>query len=354
MSLYMSEKSLIRRKWKLILNIVTLIALIILIYLIRKEINSTLDNLTHVNAWALLLLVPIEFIDYHAQTKMYQGLFKIIGTNLSYNYLFKASLELNFVNHVFPSGGVTGISYFGVKVSEDNKISGGKTTLIQVMKLALIFISFELLLIIGLFCLALAGKVSDISILVAGALSTLLFVATALFGYIVGSKTRINNFFTNLTKFINYVIHLIFRQNPETINILNAKRIFNDFHENYQELIRNWRKMKAPFWYAFLANIAEVMAIYVVYLAFGKVVNIGAVILAYGVANFAGLISVLPGGIGIYEALMIAVLAATGIPPRLSLPVIIMYRVLNTLLQLPPGYYLYHKTLGRNKQSQAA
>jgi uncharacterized membrane protein YbhN (UPF0104 family) len=51
----------------------------------------------------------------------------------------------------------------------------------------------------------------------------------------------------------------------------------------------------------------------------------------------------LPGGVGIYETLMVAVLLTTGISPDLSLPVVIMYRVLNTLLQLPPGYYLYQR-----------
>jgi uncharacterized protein (TIRG00374 family) len=87
--------------------------------------------------------------------------------------------------------------------------------------------------------------------------------------------------------------------------------------------------------------------VYVVYIAFGSYVNLGAVILAYAVANFAGLVSVLPGGVGVYEALMTAVLVAAGVPARLSLPVTVMYRVLNTLLQLPPGYVLYHRTLRR-------
>src|SRR5581483_1584045 len=109
-----------------------------------------------------------------------------------------------------------------------------------------------------------------------------------------------------------------------------------------------WRQLKAPFWWAFLANLTEVLVVYVVYIAFGSFVNIGAVILAYAVANFAGLVSVLPGGVGVYEALMTAVLVAAGVPARLSLPVTVMYRVLNTLLQLPPGYVLYHKTLQRH------
>jgi uncharacterized protein (TIRG00374 family) len=94
-----------------------------------------------------------------------------------------------------------------------------------------------------------------------------------------------------------------------------------------------------------VADTTEVLAVYVVYLAFGELVNIGAVILAYGIANFAGLVSVLPGGVGIYEGLMTAVLAATGIPPGVSLPVTVMYRILNTLLQIPPGYYFYKKAI---------
>jgi len=97
----------------------------------------------------------------------------------------------------------------------------------------------------------------------------------------------------------------------------------------------------------FYANVAEVMVIYVVYIAFGHWVNPGAIILAYGLANIAGLISVLPGGIGIYEAIMTAVLATAGIPAAVSIPVTIMYRVINMTIQVIPGYYFYHKNLSQ-------
>jgi uncharacterized protein (TIRG00374 family) len=130
-----------------------------------------------------------------------------------------------------------------------------------------------------------------------------------------------------------------------------ARKVFDDFHDNYQQITSHFSELKGPFWYAFLANLAEVMAIYVVFLAFGRAVNIGAIILAYGVANFAGLVSVLPGGIGIYEGLMVGVLTISGVPASISLPAIIMYRVVNTLIQLPPGYYYYHKSLSKKATS---
>ena len=85
-----------------------------------------------------------------------------------------------------------------------------------------------------------------------------------------------------------------------------------------------------------------------VYIAFGQWVNPGAIILAYAVANFAGLIAVLPGGVGVYEALMTAVLASAGIPVAVSLPVTIMYRILTILMQLPIGYFYYHKAIQDN------
>jgi uncharacterized protein (TIRG00374 family) len=97
--------------------------------------------------------------------------------------------------------------------------------------------------------------------------------------------------------------------------------------------------------WALVANITEVLCIYVVYLAFGETVNLGAVILAYAVANFAGMVSVMPGGVGVYEALMTGVLVAAGVPARLSLSVTVMYRVLSTLIQVPPGWILYHAAL---------
>lgn len=350
----MAEQSWARRHWKLIVNLLTLLALVVLIYAIRDQIVDTFHDLGHVHAWALLLLLPVEFLNYHAQTRMYQRLFAIVGNKLSYKFMFKASLELNFVNHVFPSGGVTGMSYFTLRMRQGRTLSSGKATFIHVMKIALYFIAFEIILLVGVLALALMGRANDIVILTAGSLSTLMVVGTIAFFYIIGSKQRINSFFTALTRALNRLIRLVRPRHPETINISKAKKTFDDFHDSYVEIKSNYQQLKVPFLYALLADATEIAAVYVVYIAFGEWVNIGAVILAYGIANFAGLISVIPGGVGIYEALMTTVLAATGIPPSLSLPVTVMYRILNTLIQIPPGYYLYNRAIKRGELSSGA
>lgn len=340
----MAENSFFKRRWKLIINLVTVAALAVLVVATWGQLTQTFDNLFRVHAWWLLALLPVEYLNYDAQARLYQGLFKITGNKLGYWPLFKSSLELNFINSVFPSGGVTGISYWSVRM-RTAEITGAKATILHLMKLGLLFVSFELLIVFGMLVLAIDGHMNNVILLVAGSITTLLVVGTLAFIFIVGSRRRISAFFTWGTVQLNKLIHVVRPNHHETINVERARVMVDDLHDNYVLLSKDWRQLKAPFLWAFMANFWEVMAVYVVYIAFGHLVNFGAVILAYAVANFAGLISIAPGGIGIYEGLMTLVLAAAGIPSKLSLPVTVMYRVLNMLVQLPPGYWLYHKAL---------
>lgn len=326
------------------LTIVTLLALGGLAYAVREQLIETVKNLTQVNVYWVLLIVPIEVFGHYGQAKLYQGLFRILGERFRLRSMFRLSLELNFVNTIFPSGGVSGFSYISLRM-KDEGISTAKSTLVQTLRFILVFVSFQLLLLLGVLMLALGGNASNLTILVATAIGTLAAVATLGLAFVIGSKQRINGFFTLVTRTVNRAIQLVRPNNPETINITRARETFTELHENYMQIRRDFSVLKSPILFALAANLAEVGAIYVVYLAFGQVVNPGAVIIAYAVANFAGLVSVLPGGIGIYEALMTAVLAAGGVPPSVSLPVTVMFRVLNMLVQLPPGFFFYQRNL---------
>lgn len=333
-----------RSKWRLVLTIATFIALAILIYSLRQQIGGVITNLGRVNAIALLLIIPIEFFNYDTYARLYRSLFATLGKGVRYWPMFKLTLELNFVNHILPSGGLSGISYFNLRTRTEG-ISAASSTLAQVTKLFLLFASFQPLLILGVFILALRGHTSNLIMVIASSLITLLIVGTFAGLYVIESRRRINSFLTLITKVINRLIHLVRPRYPETININRAQSTFNELHDNYEVFKKNLSALKKPFIYMMIANITEIAALYVVYIAFGEFVNIGAVILAYAVANFAGLISVLPAGIGIYEGLMTAVLVATGIPAELSIPVTLMYRVINMFVQLTPGYYFYQKAV---------
>jgi putative heme transporter len=329
---------------RLIINIVTLFALVVLIYMVRHDILSTVSNISKVKAWALLLMIPIQALNYDVYARMYRDLFAVLGNRIKYSRMLRVTLELNFVNHVFPSGGVSGFSYFSLLMKSDG-VGTGKSTLVQMMRFILLFISFQVLLFLGILLLALDGKANNFLLLVTASMATLLLVGTIAGAFIIGSEKRIHSFFGYITKLINRIIHVVRPKHPETISIAKLERAVGELHQNYLIFKQNPRMLRMPLVYGLLANLTEVATVYVVYIAFGQWVNLGAVIIAYAVANFAGLVSVLPGGVGIYEALMTAVLASAGIPPGVSIPVTIMYRILNITLQTPPGYFLYHRTI---------
>ncbi len=331
-------------RWKVALNTITVLALAGLAYALREQLGDTLQTFGRINALVLLLMIPAQMLNYFAQAKMYQGLFRAVGDRFRTRPMLRLALELNFVNTVFPSGGVSGFSYISLRL-RDERVSTAKATLVQMMRFFLIFVSVQLLLFVGLVSLSIGGRANDFALLVAGIIGTLIVVLTIVVGFVIGSKSRINAFFTFIALLINRIIHVFRRQSPETISIHRAKRAFTELHEHYMVLRSNLLALKRPMLFALLAVSAEITTIYVVYIAFGEWVNLGAVILAYAVANFAGLISILPGGIGTYEALMTAVLAAGGVPAALSLSVTVMYRVLGMLIQLVPGYIFYHRTL---------
>lgn len=338
------EPSFVRRHWRAILSVITIGALVILVIALRHQIIQTFENLSKVELWIVLLIIPVQVLNYHAQTRLYQLLFKTLGSRLSYKTLMRAAIELNFVNHVFPSGGVSGVSYLSLRLRSYG-VRAGRTTVVQMMKLILTFASFEILLLLGIFALSTSGGVSNLTIWIASSLSTMLIVGTLLFAYVIGKQSRINAALTALTLAFNKLVHWLHLGRSETINVERAKILFDELHDNYVLFKAKLPRLKVPFWYAFLANVTEVLSIYVVYIAFGHWVNFGAVVLGYAVANFAGLISITPGGVGVYEALMTAVVVSAGVPARLVIPVTIMYRVFSILVQVPIGFVFYHRSL---------
>jgi len=340
----MSEEPKKRFSWRAIITAATFVALAILIYGLRDDIRGVVNNLGRVNTLALLLMIPIAAISNDADARFFRNIFATLGKKIAYWPMYRLNLELNFVNHILPSGGISGISYFNVRMRSVG-VNGAKSTLAQVVKLFLLYASFQPLLVLGVFLLAARGHVDGLVLVVASSLITLLIVGTFVGIYIIESRSRINSFLTYATKALNAIVHFFRRGSRETIGIKKAQKTFDELHDNYEHIKHNWRELKRPFFYMMVTNFAEVASIYVVYIAFGRLVNVGAVILAYAVANFAGLISVLPAGIGVYEGLMTGVLVATGIPADLSIPVTIMYRVLSMTIQLAPGYYFYQKAL---------
>ena len=335
---------MLSNKVKLIINIVTLVALGVLIYVSWPQITQGLKEIGGAKWSIIFLMIPLQLLNYYSVAKFYQTYFNNSGNKLSTKLLFKASLELNFVNHVFPSGGVAGFSYLGLRLRRHG-IPVSRITLAQFMRFALTFLSFLLILFAGMFLLSFGSGKSGggVALFIGLSIAFLTLFGVIICAYIISSETRIKAFTAFLPKILNWIVKKFTRKN--TINVERIERLFTEFHKDYMIIAKDWRKLKKPFLWALSINITEIGTAYLAYVALGHLVNPGAVILAYAVASFAGLVSILPGGIGVYETLMTGVLASAGVPKALALSATLIYRIFTWLVFIPVGFVLYQMAL---------
>lgn len=336
-------KKHLKRDLKFWLNVVTFAALAFLIVISWDQIKEAFGKLANLNTWALLFIIPIQLISYFAVARLYKDFFDAQGDRIRLREMYKIALELNFVNHVFPSGGVSGFSYLNVRMKHLG-VSTSKSTLAQILRFALTFISFILLLLIALVVLSFGKNTSPLIVLISSSIIGSTIFGAAVGVFIISKASRIKAFVGWLPKGLNYVFKY-FKKGKELISIDKVEKTLEDMHQDYKALSRDMRLIKWLMVWALLLNITEVMTIYVVYIAFGSLINPGALIIAYAVANFAGLIAVLPGGVGVYEGLMTATLASAGVNKGLALSATVVFRILTMALFLPIGYFYYQKTL---------
>lgn len=335
-----------KKDFKFWVNVFTILALIGLVIITRDQIIEAFAKLDDLNFVPILMMIPLQAFNYYAVARFYQDYFKTQGENLSTRSMYSIALELNFVNHVFPSGGVSGFSYLSVRLKQ-NGISTAKSTLAQLLRFSLTFLSFIVLLFVGMLLLALESNTSPLTILISSSIAFMTLFGVIVGTYIISDLGRIKSFTIFLPKAINSVIGIFRRKRTAAIDIKKVERTLEDLHNDYVVLSKDWRQLKRPFWWAMLVNITDIMTIYMVYIAFASWINPGALIIAYAVANFAGLVAILPGGVGIYEGLMTATLASAGVGKALALSATVVYRVLNMFYSLPIGYYLYQRALKR-------
>lgn len=343
-----NQVHMLSRKTKLIINIVTIVALLVLIVVSWDQIQAGLREIGGAKWSMIALMIPMQLINYYAVGRLYYDYFAAKGRRVGTKWdMFKVALELNFVNHVFPSGGVAGFSYLGVRMKHFG-VPVAQTTLAQAVRFVLTFISFLVLLFAGLFLLSFSDRAGGLVLFLGLSIAFLTLFGTLVAIYIVSDVGRIKAFTAFLPKAVNAVVRP-FTKRRNLINVDRIEKLFGDLHDDYMQIARERKILRRPLVWALIINITEVATAYLAYLALGQAVNPGAVILAYSVASFAGLVSILPGGIGVYETLMTATLASAGVSKALALSATLIYRIFCVVVFVPIGFVLYQIALKKGE-----
>ena len=334
-------------KFRTWLSIITLTLLAVVVVAAWGDIREAFGYLGKVDLWILALIIPVQFVSYFATGEMIFSYLRAKGNIRELNVLkvTRMALELNFVNHVFPSGGAAGAAYFSWLLSRHG-VSSGRAIMAQIVRFALTFLSFVLLLLVALTVLIIDHSVDRVTILLSLLLAVLAVGATIGGMYLLGSKKRLDAFATWLTRSVNRIVRRVTRGKKRSILKETAiTTFFVDIHDDFLAIRRDKKILTKPFLWAILANIMDVVLIYIAFWSFGVQVNPALIFIAFGLASIAGAVVVTPGGAGVYELVMVAFLTSAGVPSTTAIAGTLLARVLLMLLTIVFGYAFYQFTV---------
>lgn len=329
------------------ISIATVILIIVILYLTRHELVRAWELLTHVNLGILSLLIPLQALSYYAVGAM---IFSYIKQKeelrASSVEVAKMALELNFVNHILPSGGVSGASYMTWRLKHLG-IGAGRATLAQVVRFAVTFISFLVLLMIALVMITLDGNINRMMILVTSGIAFSIIFATIITIYMIDNESRLYMFSLTVTAWVNRFWMNVLRRRQPLLRVESVSKFFRELHNDYKMLKQEPKLLRQPLIWGFVFNIAEVAMFLVAFWALGTPINPAPLLIAYGVATIAGFFVVTPGGAGGYELLMITILAGAGINQGAVVAAVLLTRTLLILGTILSGYIFYQMALGK-------
>jgi uncharacterized protein (TIRG00374 family) len=333
--------------WRTRLNVATFVLIAVILVLARHELVEAWRLLGQVNLGILLLLVPIQFASYFASTEIFFTYLRARGQLRRTNTLQATgmSLELNFVNHVFPSGGVSGVSYMVWRLGKLG-VAAGQSTMAQIMKYVVQMGTFMVLMALALIWATIENRTAS-WVVVATAIGITSLIFLVIFGgYLVGSRSRMKNFAHWLTRTLNLLIRKVtFGRKPEAMKLARVERFFNDFHNDFMVLKNDKKLLTKPIIWSFLFNIFEIMLFMVSFWALGIWVNPAVLLIAYGAATLTGVFMLTPGGAGAYEAVMIGILTASGVAAGVAFAGVVLTRAILVIGTLASGFVVYQHAL---------
>jgi uncharacterized protein (TIRG00374 family) len=218
----------------------------------------------------------------------------------------------------------------------------------QIVRFVLTFASFIALLLVSIVVLAFESKIEPI-ILIIGLVLVIAAVGAAWLGiWLIKSNARLRRFSAWLTKKVNGFIKWITRGKKR--NVLKEEvllEFFDGLHDDYLAIRRDRKILRTPFIWAAVANMLDVALIWIAFAALGYPLDPALLFIAFGIASIAGALSVTPGGAGVYEAVMVAFLATSGVSPEVAIAGTLLARVTLLAGTILFGYVFYQLTIIR-------
>lgn len=334
--------------FRTVLTILTLILLIYVIYTNFNDIKEAISHIGETNILVLLLLVPEQLFMYFCCGQMFFSYMRAKegSQKISPWTLMRVSLELNFVNHAVPAGGLGGLGYITWRLKPFGA-TAGQASFMYVLRYIITICANQFQTIIAIIALLILSHIPETGIWVIGLtaiLSVGIIAAIAILIAIASSKKRIDWFAKTATNFTNWIVKKItFGHKTDILKREKVDKYLDDAHDDLMTARQHKQLLIRPILWGVVYSFLEIATYWIVAASLGHPEILPQIMIGEAIGSVMG--AIVP--YGLYELGMVGIMASLGVDAGLSALVVLMTRVIVLASTIISGYGFYQHSISK-------
>lgn len=296
--------------------------------------RHALDMLREASLPLLIAAVAVECVSLLFYSLLFRRLLGLLRYPLGFGLALRINLAGLAAAHLFSAGGVGGaaVTY---RVLQKRGMPHSRVLIAVIFQNAFAYSVLFALFAFGLVALVIRGQANDVALVIASLFLLLLLV-------LAGYGFWLLNHPSALRRTARQVVGWLGRRSSRIdVSLSQLDEWLDGVVDGWRLLRHDGRRHIRTLGFAGGYWAFDIACLLLVMVAFHQWLSVAYVLIAYGVANVAGTFSPTPGGLGAVEAVMIALLAGSGLASGAAVAVVLVYRLINFWLPIPIGLGTY-------------
>ena len=270
--------------------------------------------------WVLAALT-LQAATYLAQGEIWRTVGSIAGTPLDVTLVYKLALAKLFYDQAIPSAGLSGTVVVAQALEERGALPRSAVFAGAVVNTTSFFIAYAAALAAAIMVLSFLGHASFVLV---SASVLFIFLSVALVVGVLAFSGK---------DVLQGRPHWLFRYRV----VQNAAGVMKDAD---LRLVHNVRLQLIASCLQLVTFLLDAATLWMLVRSLGAAAHPGHVFATFMIANLAGTVSFIPGGLGTFEAAAVLMLKIDGIPVAVGLSTALLFRGLTFFLPMAPGLWV--------------
>ncbi len=349
------EKKTYKPSFRTFLSILTLVLILYVVFSQWDQILEAVNHLSETNIFVLLLLVPEQLFMYFCCGQMFFSYMaaKKNAKKVSPWTLMQVSLELNFVNHAVPAGGLGGLGYITWRLKPFGA-TAGQSSFMYVLRYMITICANQLQTIVAIIALLIFGAVPASGAWVIGLTAILsigIIAGIAAIVVIASSEKRMQWFAKTITRFTNFVVAKVtFGRKKDILKREIVDKYLGDIRDDLMTARRNKKILIRPIVWGIVYSFLEIATYWIVAASLGHPGLLPQIMIGEAIGSVMG--AIVP--YGLYELGMAGIMVSLGVPFALATTVVLMTRVIVLASTIVSGYGFYQYSISKIGRQEKA